>query len=608
MCGIIGMILNRDTAIGKMLIHSLKKLEYRGYDSMGIAILDNSQVKVFKDKGKIDQVAKDLPIETIFGKIGIGHSRWATHGKPSRENAHPHADCNNKLALVHNGIIENYRQLKEDLIRKGHTFRSETDTEVIVHLVEELKKNGKSTFDAFKDAIKSLKGTYAVVMIDSEEPNKIFCAKKDSPLVIGVSEEGTYCASDIPAFLDHTNFIIQLKDLEMAVITSEEYEIYSLKDDARIERKPYKITWTSEMAQKGGYAHFMLKEIHEQPKVVTDTFLLSKEELTQEIINDLIDASLVVFTGMGTAYHAAQVGKLLMAKVLEKPVISEIASEIDNIINFIDENTVLIVISQSGETMDSIKALKKAKEKGAKIISIINMVGSTIESLSDHVLHTKAGPEIGVAATKTYTCQLAVVTKIYLEIAKSLGKMNVKDIDNIEKSIENLKDLLNSTITINELKSKNLAAKLIKRKSMYYLGRGLNIPTAYEGALKMKEISYIHAEAYPAGESKHGPIALIEDGFPVVFVIPQDEYKNKMIGNVMEMKARGAYSIGVIQENDHETKKELDYYFTIPGEVPEILTPILYIIPLQMLSYYSAILLNRDPDKPRNLAKSVTVE
>ncbi|MHA1687037.1 MAG: glutamine--fructose-6-phosphate transaminase (isomerizing) [Candidatus Heimdallarchaeaceae archaeon] len=607
MCGIVGIIQKEKTEIGTEVIESLQKLEYRGYDSVGIATIVNNKLEIAKDEGTIQEVIKKIDISRIFASVAIGHTRWATHGAPSKENAHPHTDCTHTISIVHNGIIENFQQLKHELLKKGHSFVSQTDSETIVHLIEDYVYNDKLPLkQAIINAIKRLEGTYAVVVISTLEPNKIFCAKKDSPLVIGVNNQRLFCASDIPAFLSYTQQVVLLHDYEFVTLTADGYEIIDLKTNKIVYRKPYTVSWKPEMAQKAGYPHFMLKEIHEQPKTIAD-YIRIRQESVLDIAKRIHDASKVFFIAAGTAYHSTLTGQHLVRKYAKKASFSVVASEFETIESIVDEDSVLIPVSQSGETMDTIKAIKKGKERGAQVLGIVNVVGSTITRHADHVVYLYAGPEIGVAATKTYLAQTTAMWDIALELGKITGALLDSEY-RLERELYNsLPQVINQTIVRNEAKTSEIAKWFSQKSSSFYLGRGINLQTAMEGSLKMKEIAYIHCEAYPAGESKHGPIALIENDFPVVFVAPKDDTYKLIVGNIMEMKARGASIVGVIEEGDDELKEWLNWKLEIPKGYSNTLTTIPYVIPLQMLAYYTAVRKGYDPDKPRNLAKSVTV-
>ncbi len=609
MCGIIAITTRRKTNVSKMISSGLKRLEYRGYDSVGIATINDGKIQAMKDAGTIDQVKKKLAFDTLQGTTGIGHTRWATHGPPNQINAHPHSDCTGSLMVVHNGIIENYLSIKLNLMKKGHTFKSETDTEVLAHLIEEEMKTEQgpnAVLQGFKKALRQIEGTYALTLIHAKEPDKIFLARKDSPLVIGVQEDTKSAASDIPAFLEYTKKAIVLKNGEIATLSPE--AVYIEKDGFRVQPKPFIVSWTAESAQKSGYPHFMLKEIHEQPIALRNTLSVDYEAM-EEATTRILRADRIFFIACGTSYHASLSGYFQFQKLLKKkPVYSMIASEYETYNHLIDENTCIIAVSQSGETLDVMRGLTKAKKNRAQVISLANVIDSSIPRLSQVSLYTKAGPEIGVAATKTHTAQVALLARLTLQLEYTLGIWNKQEFSaQVSELTENIPTIARTVINQNEFKAKQLATKIADRNHSYFLARGSNLPIAMEGALKLKEISYIHAEAFPAGESKHGPIAIVEPHFPVIIVAPDDDTSKKMLGNAEEMKARGGYIISVTQK-DQEIVTRSDQTFIIPRSVSPLITPISYVIPLQMLAYYAAVQRGFDPDKPKNLAKTVTVE
>ncbi len=608
MCGIIGVTQTRYENTGKIVYEALTRLEYRGYDSVGIAIIDPSnKLVVEKDKGSIQEVGLKLDFPSLTGTTAIGHSRWATHGPPSQKNAHPHVSQHKRVAVVHNGIIENFLDLKKDLMDLGFEFQSDTDTEVIPHLMEYYLSQGMPPIEAIKQLVKTIKGTFAIVMTLIDEPNTIYAFRRDNPLVLGIGEGVNYCASDIPAFLPYTNKVIILKDDELAILKPNSYRILNLVTGETVLRKPKEINWSAESAQKGGFPHFMLKEIHEQPKVLK-TQLVTQEDQLDKVAEKIIDADKIVVVAAGTAYYAAMPAYYLFPKIAKKVVIPVISAEWDNISPIVDENTVVIASSQSGETLDTIRAVKDAIEKKATIVAVVNVVDSTLTRYADHVIYIHTGPEIGVAATKTYSGLNLAIQRLAYHVAQKTQSLSDNELEEFHQAIMNLPETIETVIRKHEIKAKELSKWFKNKQSAFYLGRGPSFITACEGALKMKEIAYVHAEAYPAGESKHGPIALIEDGFPVVFTIPNDETRRKMMGSVQEMKARGAVAIGIIEEGDEEIKGVLDHYFEIPKGYSRYLSSILYEIPQQMLAYYTATLKGFDPDKPRNLSKSVTVE
>ncbi|WP_455463903.1 glutamine--fructose-6-phosphate transaminase (isomerizing) [Candidatus Hodarchaeum mangrovi] len=609
MCGIIAITTSSNTKVSKLITTGLKRLEYRGYDSVGIATINQGKIETLKDAGTIDRVNQKLNFENLEGSIGIGHTRWATHGPPNQINAHPHADCTKKIMVVHNGIIENYLEIKSDLERKGHIFTSQTDSEVIVHLVEEelkLANPPKSVIQAFKNTITKLEGAYAITLIHTDEPETIFLARKDSPLVIGVQEDTKFAASDIPAFLEHTKKVIILKNGEIGVITPK--TVYIEKNGFRVQPKPFIVSWTAESAQKSGYPHFMLKEIHEQPIALKNTINIDSEELSKAS-KKILESTRIVFLACGTSYHAGLSGFHQIQRILpKKPIYPIIASEYETYSHLIDEETLIIAISQSGETLDVMKALSAARKNKAQVISLANVTDSSIPRLSHISLYTKAGPEIGVAATKTHTAQVALLARLAIQLEFEAGELSKDDYSvQVDNLVQQTPQIVRTVINQNELKAKKLASIIQNQNHSYFLARGLNMPVALEGALKLKEISYIHAEAFPAGESKHGPIAIVETNFPIVMIAPDDWTTKKMLGNAEEMKARGGYIISVT-EKDHRITERSDYSFFIPKAFSPIINPISYVVPLQMLAYYTAVRRGYDPDKPKNLAKTVTVE
>ena len=605
-CGIIGVLATSENGVARVIRESLKRLEYRGYDSVGMATKYNGKLYIKKDKGKIDDIHRRLNLDRLPGSIGIGHTRWATHGEPSRVNSHPHTDCKNNIAVVHNGIIENFIELREHLIDVGHTFKSQTDTEVIPHIIESFMEVGHTLEYAVHASLEQLEGAYAVAVIEKSS-KKIVCARKESPLVIGVGNNTLYCASDIPAFLPMTNRVLFVNDGDFIVLEEGELKVSRVRGhDGPVQiRELVQVAWTPEMAQKGGMPHFMLKEIHEQPKAVQNTLRIRPEEI-DKLADILNDAGQIVLTAAGTSYHACLNGAYLFTNLNKMNTQQVISSEFaDRFGQALTDDTVILAISQSGETSDTLSAIKYAKEYGAKISAITNVVGSSITRVSDHFIYTLAGPEIGVAATKTFLVQITSLAMLNLALAKMRGTLDPSEINEFNSQLSKIPSHIEQIIEKQEDYIKNTADALSNKHSFLFLGRGINITTAMEGALKLKEISYMHAEAYPAGESKHGPIALVEPDFPVVFIAPSDRTLDRIVGNIMEMKARGACIISV---TDNEKVSNLsDYTFRIPSNIPAVFTPIPAVIPLQLFSYYAAIHRNLNPDTPRNLSKSVTV-
>ena len=607
MCGIFGCILRTGEAASA--IHKgLKKLEYRGYDSVGIATLQGSQLFIKKDRGKIDNVHAIHNLDALPGRLGIGHTRWATHGAPYKVNAHPHTDCNNQIAVVHNGIIENFAELKTELEDLGHTFRSKTDTEVIAHLIEDKLKEGLSLVDAVRETVKRLDGSYALAVISVKEPDKIVCARKESPLVLGIAEDSLYVASDIPAFLSETNKSVVVQDGELVVLSYTGYEIRNIVDWKLITREPEIIDWAPEMAEKQGYPHFMLKEIHEQPLRLKNTLRLQDKYL--ELMTTFLDRAGEVFlVACGTSYHACLAASYMFSKLSFLATHPVIASEfVEQHGKSVNIDSTLLVISQSGETADTLDAVESARLRAATVLGLTNIVGSTLTRIARVYICQQSGPEIGVAATKTFTSQLSVLSQLAIRLAKKRGKISHVEIEDIEENLEQIPDIVERIIQSQEEKVKQLAKKYRGKQAFFFLGRGISSAVALEGRLKLMEIAYIPSMAYPAGESKHGPISLIEPGFPVIFVCPKDGTHRTIISNIMEMKARGAAIIAIIEKGDEEIKKLADDYIEIETELPEVLSPIPFVTPLQLFAYYMAIECKRDPDMPRNLAKSVTVK
>lgn len=592
MCGIIGCILNGKNA-APVLLSCVKKLEYRGYDSVGIAT-SSSEINIKKDKGKIDDVYEKLNLSDLPGEMGIAHVRWATHGVPTKENSHPHTDCENRIAVVHNGIIENYKELKDQLIDEGHEFKSETDTEVIPHLIEKYMKSGNDLESAIRLVIGDIKGSYAIAAISRDEPDKVVGARNESPLIVGKGENEYFIASDAPAILQHTDKIIYLEDHEMVVLSEDGVQVKDSNGNL-LEKEVFTIDWTPDMAEKGGYDHFMLKEIHEQPEAVKNT-LLEADEI-KNIVNKFPDFKRICFVSCGTSYHASLIGKYLFENLAGIPTSVILASEFEYSADTLDERTLVIFITQSGETADTLKALRMINHK-AKTLAIVNVVGSTVTREAEYVVYTRAGPEIGVAATKTYVSQLAC---IYLLAVYMSGKEELLD------KLQNIPEYIQSALQKEDL-IKKIADKYKNARDFFYIGRGFSFPTALEGALKLKEITYIHAEGYAAGELKHGPLALIDEDVPVVAVIPPGKSHQKTLSNAEEVKARGARVIGLGSSEDRILKYEVHDVIEFEDEIDEIFSAIPYVIPLQLLSYYISVKKGIDPDHPKNLAKCVTVE
>ncbi|UCH32689.1 MAG: glutamine--fructose-6-phosphate transaminase (isomerizing) [Candidatus Bathyarchaeota archaeon] len=617
MCGIFGCIL-KEGNVAPVIHAALKRLEYRGYDSVGEATIHDGRLFIKKDAGKIDEVHTIKNLDNLPGRVGIGHTRWATHGAPSQVNAHPHFDCSDPphIAIVHNGIIENFAELKKELGDLGHTFRSKTDTEVIAHLIED-NLNEKITSETeassdFENAIMSalarLQGSYAIAVVSTQVPNNIFCARKESPLVLGIADDACYFASDIPAFLPLTNKVIFLENGELAILGRAPVRIRKIADGSLVIRKPKLVNWTPEMAEKQGYHHFMLKEIHEQPSCLRNTLRLQDKYL--ELLTTFLDRSReVIMVACGTAHHACLAASYMFSKLsflATHPVIaSEFTEQHGKSVNI---DSTILAVSQSGETADTLAAVETARQRAATILGLTNVVGSTLTRVSRVYILQQSGPEIGVAATKTFTSQLSVLSQLAIRLAKKRGKVSQEEIDLLDEKIEKIPDIVEAIVQTQEVKVTSLAKKYKDKQCFFFLGRGISYATALEGRLKLMEIAYVPSIAFPAGESKHGPISLIEKGFPVVFVCPPDETRSTLIGNIMEMKARGASVIAVCEEEDEEIMNLADDYIEITKGIPEVLSPIPYAVPLQLFAYYMAIERGCDPDMPRNLAKSVTVK
>jgi glucosamine--fructose-6-phosphate aminotransferase (isomerizing) len=609
MCGIFGCILREENAAP--VIHAaLKRLEYRGYDSVGEATLHNGQLFIKKDQGKIDEVHKIHNLDDLPGKIGIGHTRWATHGAPLQVNAHPHVDCTGQIAVVHNGIIENFAELKQELENRGHEFKSKTDTEVIAHLIERALEANPSLglADAVLDTVKKLEGSYAIAVISAKEPDKVVCARHESPLVVGVNENAVYFASDLPAVLPLTNKAVIVDDGELVILTLGQYQIKKIADSSLVSREPKLIDWAPEMAVKQGYPHFMLKEIHEQPECLRNTLRLQDHYL--DLMATFLDRAREVYlVACGTSYHACLAASYMLSKLAFLPTYPVIASEfIEQHGKSVNIDSTILAVSQSGETTDTLASVQAARQRAATVLGLTNAIGSTLTRVSRVYIGQQSGPEIGVAATKTFTSQLSVMAQVALRLAKKRGKVSQDEMDYLAERLNKMPDTVDTIVRTQEEKMKQIAKKYKDAKIFFFLGRGISTATAYEGRLKLMEIAYVPAIAFPAGESKHGPISLVEPGFPVVFVCPKDETRKTLIGNIMEMKARGASIIAVMEEGDEEIKRLADDYVEVPKGIPDVLSPISYVIPLQLFAYYMAVERGFNPDTPRNLAKSVTVK
>jgi glutamine---fructose-6-phosphate transaminase (isomerizing) len=618
MCGIVGYIGPK--RVVPLILDGLKRLEYRGYDSAGIAVVsDNGKLEIRRAPGKLQNLEESIRLTPIDGLYGIGHTRWATHGRPTEENAHPHRDCTGKIVVVHNGIIENYVELKSQLVAEGHKFVTETDTEIIAHLIEKYSKNA-SLEEAVLKIVKMMGGAYALVAVSANDPNKIVAARLGPPIVVGIGEHEFFVASDIPAILQHTRNVFFLGDGEVAVLTAQGVSLYDFESKP-ISRQVQHVSWDPIMAEKGGFKHFMQKEIFEQPRAVRDTLLGRISQETGKVFLDEMDISTEEFRNFrdvkivacGTSWHAGLAGKFMIERLANTPVEVDYGSEFRYRDPILDNRSLIIAISQSGETADTIAAEREARQKGAKVLSICNVVGSMLTRESSGTIYTHAGPEIGVASTKAFTGQLTALLLTAIHLGQVRGKLGsaasqllMQELTRIPHKIE---DILQRDAEIEDL-----ARKFFRHTDFLFLGRGIHYPIALEGALKLKEISYIHAEGYPAGEMKHGPNALIDENLPVVVIATRDESDpssmtryEKTISNLQEVKARDGIVIAVVTEGDHLARELANHVIEIPA-APDLIAPILEIVPLQLLAYHIAVRRGCDVDQPRNLAKSVTVE
>ncbi|MGM0441454.1 MAG: glutamine--fructose-6-phosphate transaminase (isomerizing) [Elusimicrobiota bacterium] len=616
MCGIVGYTGNEDAS--PILLEGLSRLEYRGYDSAGIAVLqkDGGEYKIQRKRceGKIANLKRILKDDPVAGTTALGHTRWATHGQPSDENAHPHIDCKNNTVVVHNGIIENYLSLKDNLREKGHLFQSETDTEVIPHLIEEYLKKEETFLDAVLKTLNDLEGSYAVGIINSDNPNRIIAARKDSPLIIGLDKNSKFIASDVPAILPYTRKVIYLEDGDIAVLDPDSVKVFDTAKNI-VNKKIKTVDWNPVMAEKQGFRHFMLKEIHEQKQAVQETLrgrlVRGKANVTFEHFKFekkyLKNLDRIFMVACGTAYHACLVGKFLLEDHLKIPCEVDIASEFRYRNPPIDENTLVIAITQSGETADTIAAIREAKKQGAKTAAICNVLGSSITREVDGLIYTHAGPEIGVASTKAFTSQLSALYLLTLYLGRLQGTIDLESAERYSEILAKLPLKIKNIIDSQEEKIKDLSHKYFKKEDFLYLGRNINYPIALEGALKLKEISYIHAEGYPAGEMKHGPIALIDSDMPVVVIATESNVREKILSNIEEVKARDGAVIALATVGDKQVKQLADEVIYLP-RTDEKFTALLNTIPMQLIAYYIARQRGCDIDQPRNLAKSVTVE
>lgn len=612
MCGIVAYVGKQEAT--PIIINGLRRLEYRGYDSAGVALLQNSQIRIHKKQGKVSNLEAELANKDQTAKTGIGHTRWATHGEPNDRNAHPHLSQSERFCLVHNGIIENYESIKQILLEKGYTFSSDTDSEVLVNFIDDIQKHkGCTALEAVRLALTKVEGAYAIVVIDNENPDQLIAARKGSPLVIGVGEDEFFLASDATPIVEYTKEVIYLDDFEIANINKGELSIINLQNQ---EKGAFiqTIELELEAIEKGGYEHFMLKEIFEQPKSIADCMrgrINAKESYIQlggleNHLDQLAQAQRIVLIACGTSWHACLVGEYLLEELARINVEVEYASEFRYRNPIINKNDIVIAVSQSGETADTLAALELAKAKGATILGVCNVVGSSIARFTHAGVYTHAGPEIGVASTKAFTAQVTVLSLIAISIAKRKNEISDKVYDELLQGLENTPKLIEQIFEQEET-IKQIARLFTYASNFIFLGRGINFPVALEGALKLKEISYIHAEGYPAAEMKHGPIALIDEEMPVVFIATKDSSYEKVVSNIQEVKARKGRVIAIVSKGDTHVANMVDFSIEIP-ETHEMLLPLLTTIPLQFLSYYIAVYRGRNVDQPRNLAKSVTVE
>jgi glucosamine--fructose-6-phosphate aminotransferase (isomerizing) len=615
MCGIVAYIGHRDAY--PIIIKGLHRLEYRGYDSAGIVLYDGKELKLSKTKGKVsDLEAKAEKEQTLFGTVGIGHTRWATHGVPNDVNSHPHFSNSGKLVIIHNGIIENYEPLKKELIKRGYTFKSDTDTEVLVNLIEEVKKKENCKLGkAVQIALNQVIGAYAIAVIDVEKPDEIIVARLGSPLAIGIGEDEFFIASDATPFIEYTSNAIYLEDEEMAIVRLHKpLKVRKIKDDSLVDPYIQELQLNLEQIEKGGYDHFMMKEIYEQPSVIKDTYrgrLLANKGIIQmsgveDNLEKFLNAKRILIVACGTSWHAGLVAEYIIEEFSRIPVEVEYASEFRYRNPIINKDDVVIAISQSGETADTLAAIKLAKENGAFVFGVCNVVGSSISRETHAGAYTHAGPEIGVASTKAFTTQITILTLLALRLAKAKGTMPNSEYQRYLLELELIPEKVHEALSTNDV-AKQIAEIYKDATNCLYLGRGYNFPVALEGALKLKEISYIHAEGYPAAEMKHGPIALIDEHMPVIVIAPNKGHYDKVVSNIQEIKSRSGKIIAVVTKGDTQVKALADHVIEIP-ETNEPFTPLLTTIPLQLLSYHIAVLRGCNVDQPRNLAKSVTVE
>lgn len=614
MCGIVGYIGHRDAY--PIIIKGLKRLEYRGYDSAGIMLYDGESMKVSKTKGKVSDLEEKVKEISTNGNIGIGHTRWATHGVPNDVNSHPHLSNSGDLVIIHNGIIENYEPLKKELIKRGYVFKSDTDTEVLVNLIEDVQKKDQLKLGkAVQIALNQVVGAYAIAVFDVKKPDEIVVARLGSPLAIGIGEDEFFIASDASPFIEYTSNAIYLEDEEMAIVRkNKSIKVRKIKDDSLVDPYVQELQMNLEQIEKGGYEHFMLKEIYEQPSVIKDTYrgrLLANKGIIQmagieDNIEKFLNAERIIIVACGTSWHAGLVAEYIFEEFARIPVEVEYASEFRYRNPIINPKDVVIAISQSGETADTLAAIKLAKERGAFVFGVCNVVGSSISRETHAGAYTHAGPEIGVASTKAFTTQITILTLISLRLAKAKGTMSNSDFHRYLQELEIIPEKVAEALATNDM-AKTIASIYKDAPNCLYLGRGYNFPVALEGALKLKEISYIHAEGYPAAEMKHGPIALIDEKMPVIVIAPKQGHYDKVVSNIQEIKSRSGKIIAIVTKGDTQVKELADHVIEIP-DTAEALTPLLTTIPLQLLSYHIAVMRGCNVDQPRNLAKSVTVE
>ncbi|HAD81198.1 MAG: glutamine--fructose-6-phosphate aminotransferase [Candidatus Edwardsbacteria bacterium RIFOXYD12_FULL_50_11] len=610
MCGIVGYIGTKNCV--PLIMEGLKRLEYRGYDSAGLALIKEGKLIIEKKAGKVADLAEMIKGKELSASLGIGHTRWATHGEPDDLNAHPHWDCKGEIAIIHNGIIENYSTLKKKLIQDGHQIRTATDTEILVHLIEEMYKQTRDLFSAVRYALLEVEGTFGILVISPKEPDRIIAARRGSPLVIGVGEGENLIASDAAALVEHTRQVVYLNDDEMACIMADSFYTKTIYDQ-EVVKQIEKITFSLEQIERGGYEHFMLKEINEQPTSLENAMrgrLMAKEGDVRlgglhTVMDKLLNARRIIITSCGTSWHAALVGKYMLEQLGRIPVDVDYASEFRFRNPVIRPDDVVMVISQSGETADTLAALREAKSRGVPVLGIVNVVGSTIARETDAGVYIHAGPEIGVASTKAFTSQIAVLGQIAILLAKNRG-LPQKTLANIAQDLADIPNKVRQVLLLDD-QIKKIAQEFKNAENFLYLGRGSNFPTALEGALKLKEISYIHAEGYPAAEMKHGPIALIDENMPVVFIVPKDALYDKVVSNIQEVRARKGRVIAIANVDDNDIDHLAEFVIKVPRTY-SYFGPIINSIPLQLLAYHIALLRGCNVDQPRNLAKSVTVE